>query len=207
MLPRKRSIFTDGRIREVPMSLRAIATNAWMRGLLWGIYRDLLCPLKYLFVGHSQDESVHAFVTRHFGPAIRENLIRAVAHGIYGAEIEEVSVGVMMPTLYQLARSYKSVLFGGLVTAIDNLLFGPPAHKKTMEKNHHTMQKGTYRLAGGMAEFIAALVDASTAADIHLSCPVTGVTRTSEGIFRVVAGARDFFCRTIVFTSNPNTIR
>ena len=200
MLDNKRSIFTDGLIREVPMSLWKMANNAWMRGLLRGVFWDLLCPFTYLFVDHDQDESVHAFVTRHFGSGIREDVIRAVAHGIYGAEIEDLSVGVMMPIAYELARSYKSVLLGALITATGKFLFGQPPPKQTM-------QKGPYKLAAGMAELTEALANASTAADIHLSCPVTAVTRRPNGTFDVVAGGRHFFCRKIVFTSNPNTIR
>ena len=182
------------------MSLWKMANNTWMRGLLRGVFWDLLCPFRYMFVDHDQDESVHAFVTRHFGCAIREDLIRAVAHGVYGTEIEELSVGVMMPPVYELARRYKSVLLGALITAATNFLLGQPVPKKSMAR-------GPYKVAGGMAALTKALANASTTAKIHLSSPVTSVTRTSNGTFDVIAGGRHFFCRRIVFTSNPNTIR
>lgn len=48
------------------------------------------------------DESVGDFIKRRFGPAIADNLVSALFHGIYAGDIYSMSVRTCLPTLWYL---------------------------------------------------------------------------------------------------------
>lgn len=62
------------------------------------------------------DESVGAFLSRRLGPEAVENLIEPLMAGIYGGQIDQLSIEATFPHLRQLERQHGSLL-GGLQQA------------------------------------------------------------------------------------------
>jgi protoporphyrinogen/coproporphyrinogen III oxidase len=58
------------------------------------------------------DESVAAFVRRHFGTGMLENLAEPLLAGIYGGDAEQLSIRSVLPHLRALERRYGSLTCG-----------------------------------------------------------------------------------------------
>lgn len=59
----------------------------------------------------SQDESIRSFILRRFGsPAIADNVLSAVMHGIYSGDVNKLSVQATLPGLVQMEKEDGSIV-------------------------------------------------------------------------------------------------
>lgn len=58
----------------------------------------------------TEDESIRSFIKRRFGsPALADNIISAVMHGIYSGDVSKLSVKATMPSLAKLEQEHGSI--------------------------------------------------------------------------------------------------
>ena len=79
-----------------------------------------------------QDESVGSFVSRRLGPAVADNIVSAVFHGIYAGDIYQLSAKTLFstPTLYE--DLYGSILKGLLKGMTSGNLLVPERDLQTL---------------------------------------------------------------------------
>ncbi|MDE3055924.1 MAG: protoporphyrinogen oxidase [Verrucomicrobiota bacterium] len=96
-------------------SARAKKRYLWVDGALrspLSFWKELLVALlKEPFQAHGteEDESIASFATRRFGSFIAKTVVDPIALGIYGANVEELSMRSCFPTLFFRERT-KSLL-------------------------------------------------------------------------------------------------
>ncbi|RKP37273.1 hypothetical protein BJ085DRAFT_37127 [Dimargaris cristalligena] len=99
------------RVRQYPFDTPGFAVDERM---------DPASPVSQFGVpaeGDYSDESIHRFMTRHFGPTVADNLVSAMIHGIYAGDVHNLSVDSTMRWLKDLDRQHGSLLLGLLATA------------------------------------------------------------------------------------------
>lgn len=119
--------------------------------------------LKASALHEGQDESVAAFVRRHFGNEVARTLAAPLLSGVFGGDIEKLSARAVLPAFMQMEREY-----GSLIAA----LASRPA--QSASSIFTTLRSGLGTLTDRMA---AAL----PAASIRLSEPVLNVARAQQG--------------------------
>jgi oxygen-dependent protoporphyrinogen oxidase len=107
---------------------------------------DLVLPRGRL----NGDDSVGAFLRRRLGGALVERLAGPLVGGIYGTDIDELSLLAVMPQLREAERKHRSLLLAGLAGAAKGPAF--PA-----SPNRHGAVSLFVSLAGGMGEIVDAL--------------------------------------------------
>ncbi|KAL8943431.1 MAG: hypothetical protein Q9216_001069 [Gyalolechia sp. 2 TL-2023] len=59
--------------------------------------------------GDWDDESIGSFISRRFRPALADNIVSAIIHGIYAGDIHQLSVRSIFPILWHAEKEVKSV--------------------------------------------------------------------------------------------------
>lgn len=63
-----------------------------------------------------KDESIRSFILRRFGsPALADNVVSAVLHGIYSGDISKLSTRATLPSLLEVERDHGSIVKGMLL--------------------------------------------------------------------------------------------
>lgn len=119
--------------------------------------------LKASALPEGQDESVAAFVRRHFGDEVARTLAAPLLSGVFGGNIENLSARAVLPAFVRMEREH-----GSLIAA----LASRPAQSDT--SIFTTLRSGL----GTLIERMAAALPASS---IRLSEPVLNVARIQQG--------------------------
>lgn len=60
---------------------------------------------------NTQDESIRSFILRRFGsPAVADNVLSAIMHGIYSGDVAKLSVQATLPSLIQMEKDHGSIV-------------------------------------------------------------------------------------------------
>ena len=90
------------------MNVSRNALTLWREPLFKNFFRGLLSNMLFPHDGLRpatlQDESVGSFVSRNFNRELADNLLSAVAHGIYAGDIYQLSTRALFPLLWGLER-------------------------------------------------------------------------------------------------------
>jgi oxygen-dependent protoporphyrinogen oxidase len=156
---KRRYLFKEGALRRLPSTPLELLTS------------ELLSPAgklraaAELLLGrrHSAEESVEAFVRRHFGAEVARTFADVAVSGITAGDAAALSVDALFPRLRGLESQYGSLL-KGLIAA-----------RRSSASGRLTSFK-----AGGMARLIAALA-AQLAPAIRTGVAVTGLTPAASG--------------------------
>jgi oxygen-dependent protoporphyrinogen oxidase len=106
-----RYVLLRGKLREIPMSPRALLTSSLLtRGSRWKIASEAFQRTH----PPSKEESVADFVRRKFGHEILEYLVAPFVSGVYAGDPEKLSLRAAFPTLEEWEREYGSVLRGAI---------------------------------------------------------------------------------------------
>lgn len=178
--PRYRKSFVAwrGKLIPVPEGFYLLApSNILSFGLsplfsLWGKLRalaDLLIPAREL----DTDESLASFVRRRLGREVLERAAQPLAGGIYGADMETLSVKATFPRFLEMERKHGSILRG--------LAMGNSFRKSKEARGPRYSLFVTLR--GGMDRMIEAAGARIPASSIHLGAAVDSVRRDSNGGF------------------------
>lgn len=148
---RKRFLFTDGKLQQLPTGLLSLFTSPLTRPLI----RSLLTEWR-VKPGHG-DESIESFVTRRLGKKAAHTLFDPMTLGVYAGDIRKLSMRSCFPSLYQWEQSQGSLTKGLL----------------------RNRQSGAlYSLKGGMGQLIEALQQ-QLDIDMRLGTTVSAVDNQS----------------------------
>jgi oxygen-dependent protoporphyrinogen oxidase len=77
-----------------------------------------------------EDESVASFFSRRLHPAVAQNIVSAVLHGIYAGDVNQLSIRAIFPLLWHLEKEGGSVI-GGLASRSPNKML--PVSRRDMD--------------------------------------------------------------------------
>jgi len=103
---RRRFIFSGGRLHLIPESPAAFLRSDLLS--LRGRMRIICEP--FVPGGRDEDESLARFARRRLGREAYEKLIDPMASGIYAGDPERLSLKSCFPRIYELERSYGSLI-------------------------------------------------------------------------------------------------
>ena len=109
------------------------------------------------------DESVADFVRRHFGDEVTHTLAAPLLAGVFGGDVEKLSVRAVMPQMLALEREHGSLIAGLQARAAQRR--GKPEHPIFTT------------LRRGMASLTEALTAQLPAERLHLGSPIHELTR------------------------------
>lgn len=193
---RKTYILTNGRLVVMPDGLMfMVPTKILPTGLSplfsWKTKLRMTQELFYPPRAADHDESVAAFVERHYGPEMVDRLADPLLSGVYGGEAASLSVRAVLPRFAEMERVHGS-LGRAMLAARKKASAGPrkPAPLFTSLKN-------------GMEHLAETVVSRLTPAALLTNTPVHAVQREAGG-WVVSAGMQsDEFDRIIVALPGP----
>jgi oxygen-dependent protoporphyrinogen oxidase len=134
------------------------------------------------------DESVAAFVARHFGDEVVDRLADPLLSGIYGADSDRLSVRAVLPRFIEMERRYGSLVRGMLA-----------ARRRMAE-----MMKGRPKpplfssLKQGMRQMVDVLLERLAPPALHTNEAVTGLAREGES-WRIATARRSELFDAVIF--------
>ncbi len=107
---KKRYVLRDGKLKSLPMTIAKMAASDYFS------LKARLRLLKEPFVRtkSAENESVKEFFTRRLGGEIVERAADPFIAGIYAGKPENLSIRAAFPRLYELEKTYGSLIFGSL---------------------------------------------------------------------------------------------
>ncbi len=112
---RKTYILTNGRLVEMPDGLMfMVPTKIIPTGLSplfsWKTKLRMTNELFHPPRASNGDESVAAFVERHYGPEMVDRLADPLLSGVYGGEAAHLSIRAVLPRFAEMERTYGSLV-------------------------------------------------------------------------------------------------
>lgn len=138
--------------------------------------------LKFSALGENQDESVAAFVRRHFGDEVTRTIAGPLLAGVFGGDIDRLSVRAVMPAFVEMEREH-----GSLIAALQS-------------KPSEATSSVFTTLRPGLCALIDRIAAALPSGCIQLSSEVSGLERTSEVWHVQVAGSSQLFDAVVIAT-------
>ncbi|KAJ1974809.1 oxygen-dependent protoporphyrinogen oxidase [Dimargaris xerosporica] len=138
-----RFVYYHDQLNRMPVGmlslLRSIRTVPALRGLVSAVLREPWQPTYQHASSHTSaaasntnhgplggitadDESIYSFVSRRLGPAVADNLVSAMIHGIYAGDIRTLSVDATMRRLKDLERCHGSITKGMMAQTVQAAL-------------------------------------------------------------------------------------
>ncbi|HMJ10677.1 MAG TPA: protoporphyrinogen oxidase [Polyangiaceae bacterium] len=159
---------------------------------------DLLLRARPAEPARDDDESISAFITRHFGAEAAERIAGPLLGGIYAGNIGELSVTATFPQLVKLERQYGSVIRGFFhmqMAGGNGVTNGSPAARPSLAELTHLAswlrrdeahRQSPFRsLRSGMSTLIDTLAARLPAGSVRLGAPVRAISREASGRFRI----------------------
>jgi oxygen-dependent protoporphyrinogen oxidase len=159
---KRRWIFIDGKLRALPRGPIDLVRSdllTW-RGKL-ALLREPLAKKR-----GTEDESMHAFAARRFGPEAARSIFAPFVTGVFAADSHEISLEAGFPRLAELDAA------GGIVRGSLKKMFSRDKTEKT--------PRGMYAPRGGLGKLIDALV-VRLGSRIRKTT-VTSITPQSKGV-------------------------
>ncbi len=155
----------DGMRMMVPTNLDALAASPLFTPEALAAYAaEPACSHELRAQAPDTDESIATFIERHFGSEVLHKIGAPLLSGVFGGNVETLSVRAVMPNFVAMERTH-----GSLILALEQIIklrgVQPPQPIFT------TLRSGTQTLIDRMA---AAL----PANQIRLNTPVTALART-----------------------------
>lgn len=167
---RKRFIFSEGRLHQLPESPPAF----FLSGLL-SLPGRLRVMAEVIIPGNpKQEETLAEFARRRLGREAYEKLIDPMASGIYAGDPEKLSLRACFPKVYDLEMNY-----GGLIKGMIKL---QKAKRKDGAKDRVSAGPGGVLTSfyNGMEELIDALRKI-LGERLRLGCKVVSIDKKSDG--------------------------
>ncbi len=169
---RKTYVLSDGRLQAmpdgmrmmVPSDLEALDASELFSAAAKQAYRDEVTRVEELKAGApEQDESVAAFVRRHFGEEVLEKIGAPLLSGVFGGDVARLSVRAVMAPFVAMEREH-----GSLITALELRDRSKAAPVFTT-------------LRSGLGTMVDRMIAAVPANWIRLAAPVRFVSYGAEG--------------------------
>jgi protoporphyrinogen/coproporphyrinogen III oxidase len=102
-----RYLWQDGKLHPLPHKPHHLLNSPLLKGVRSTLWKERRRP-----IGTAQEESIATFATRRFSKEVAERFFDPFTTGIYGGEIDHLSIHSCFPTLVRWEREYGSVLKG-----------------------------------------------------------------------------------------------
>ena len=135
------------------------------------------------------DETVAAFVERHYGPEMVDRLADPLLSGVYGGEASQLSVRAVLPRFAEMEATHGSL--GRAMLA---------ARKKMPQASNTAARPLFTSLKNGMQQMVDAVVSLLPASALRSNTPVQRIQRQSGGWVVSAGYASDEFDAVIVAT-------
>jgi oxygen-dependent protoporphyrinogen oxidase len=132
--------------------------------------------------GSDADESVAAFVRRHFGDEVVETIARPLLAGVFGGDIDKLSARALLGPFVTMEAHHGSLIAG------------------LQQRSHQSRAAVFTTLASGLGTLVERLFQQLPPASVRLSCPVLALTSTAEGWMLKTASGREAFDRILLAT-------
>jgi protoporphyrinogen/coproporphyrinogen III oxidase len=117
---RQTYILHNGKLVPLPEGLMLLAPTR-----IWPFFNSPLLPLSGKLMVATEwfvtptkprdtDESIGAFVRRHFGTAMLDNIVEPLLAGVYGGDAKSLSVESVLPRFREMEHRYGSLIRGAL---------------------------------------------------------------------------------------------
>ena len=129
-----------------------------------------------------QDESIHDFITRRFGPDIAHYGVDALCRGIFAGDCRKLSLKACFPMLYNMEKDHGGIIKGSLLSSLKK---GGSSQakskaetcdliKKAVEERwvSYTFRQGCQQLPDRMLE----VLDSSSNVEIHTNTPCSSLS-------------------------------
>lgn len=145
----------------------------------------------------SGDESISAFITRHFGAEAAERIAAPLLGGIYAGNIAELSIGATFPQLVRLEQQHGSVIRGFFHTQVtgpgskangtgQRARFSELAQLANWLRRDEAHRQSPFRsLKNGMSTLIDALASRLPPGSVQLNAPVSRIVRGTTGRLQI----------------------
>ncbi|HWF02774.1 MAG TPA: protoporphyrinogen oxidase [Candidatus Angelobacter sp.] len=165
---RKTYILVKGKLVPIPQGLEfMVPTRVWpMATTPLFSFSTKLRMAAELFSAppkHEKDESVGDFVRRHFGPEMVDRVAEPLLSGVYGGNVEALSVRAVLPRFAEMEREHGSLVRATLRAKAQN----PNAQNKDKTKAAKP-QPLFSSMKNGMQQIIDALAAALPQSSIRL---------------------------------------
>jgi protoporphyrinogen/coproporphyrinogen III oxidase len=202
---RKTYILTRGHLVEMPDGLMfMVPTKILPTGLSplfsWKtklrMTQELFHPRRAADKQNDHDESVAAFVERHYGSEMVDRLADPLLSGVYGGEAASLSVRAVLPRFAEMERTHGS-LGRAMLAARRN------ARKKMPAEPRQPAPRLFTSLKNGMQHLAETVVSRLTPASLLVNAPVQAIQREAGG-WVVSAGMQsDYFDSVIIALPAP----
>lgn len=190
---KRRFLYTNQQLRQLPHNIRSCLFSPFTYPLISAAVHDLTTtPV------HSEDESIHSFISRRFGKKIAEQFIDPLVSGIYAGDISTLSVKSCFPKWFQWERNHGSILKGIFANKQKNQELSPWI--KPLKA------AGIYTLRGGMSQLPTAL-EKQLKAHISLNCEVKQIKCQSDKIEIINSDGSIFKSDYVISTLPPKTLK
>jgi protoporphyrinogen/coproporphyrinogen III oxidase len=139
--------------------------------------------------GSDMDESVAAFVHRHFGEEVAETVARPLLAGIFGGDIERLSARALLGPFISMEARYGSLILG-------------------LQQRSHAPKSSVFTtLSSGLGTLVDRLQQRLPTASVRLSDPVTTLDSLPTGWAVETTRGRASFDRVVIATPLNTTRR
>ncbi len=119
----------------------------------------------------SDDPTIGEFATRHFGAEFAQNVLGALITGVFGGDVDRLSLKACFPSIARLDREHRSLFLHGLSVPFRRI--GKP-------KKPPRRWKGLINFVGGLGAVSDAIARGLGDA-VSTNCEVTSVERCGDG--------------------------
>lgn len=176
----------------VPVDLEAIADSPLFSAGAREAYRrepERAAELKAAALPEGQDESVASFVRRHFGEEVTRTVAAPLLAGVFGGDVETLSVRAVMEPFVRMEREH-----GSLIVAL----------QQRRAKGEGSGRSVFTTLKPGLGTFVEAMAREIAPERVRLGTPVEGISRVG-GKWQVRTGRNLGFSEEFeaVFVATP----
>lgn len=178
----------DGMRMMVPTNLETLDASPLFSAEAKRAYRDEIGRADALkAAAPSHDESVAAFVARHFGGEVATKIAAPLLAGVFGGDIARLSVCSVMPAFVKMEREH-----GSLIRALQSSIAALPASIAALQGTAKATPGNAIftTLASGLGTLIDRVVAKLPVRALRLNTPVRGLVREG-GSWRIAGGEFD----------------
>lgn len=196
---RKTWILSGGRLVPLPDGLMFLVPTKILPTALsplfsWGtkirMARELMHPPRPM----QGDETVAAFVERHFGREMVDRLADPMLSGIYGGDTDQLSVRATLARFVEMEEKYGSLSRAMLV-----------ANKKMKAAMAGKPKPPLFTsLRNGMQQLVDTLVSKLDPMSLALNAPIASIDRSGEGFNLRLSGGDSVFYDAVILATPAN---
>jgi protoporphyrinogen/coproporphyrinogen III oxidase len=196
---RKTYILVNGRLVVIPDGLMFMVPTKILPTIfspLFSLGAKLRMAAEWFHPPHKavSDETVAAFVERHYGAEMVDRLADPLLSGVYGGEARHLSLRAVLPRFAEMEKNYGSL--GRAMLA---------ARRKMGQASKASAKPLFTSLRDGMQQMVDALVARLTPAALHPGTRVTSLERREGGWSVSANGAASSFDAVVIATPTTTT--